>query len=263
LGELDYLAGTWKATIQQDGEERIQYLIFRKRPDLNALAQWTYQVHPETKQLQQVVFGFLGMPSRTGQIQGLVFSSDGLVAETMGTLKGEELYLKGFGTMANGARVSADITYRIGEEGTLIQDWADMMAPRGHLPEGMRREFTKIDAGQRDLFREGQIVAPESVELDASLTPLSHLLGRWQGIDADGNVQHAQYWHRRAMGRWLVERWRLGNGNSGMNVTGIDPATGRLTLWAVTRGVIGRVGHWDVLDGNTVGQVQGQNRLNR
>lgn len=263
LDQIEHFVGTWKTTIQEDGEEQTQYLIFRQRPELNALAQWTFNVDSESRQLQEATFGFLGMPNRTGQIQGLVFRSDGLVAETMGTLKDQELYVKGFGTMANGARVSADIHYRLDADGRLVQNWTDLMTPWGHLTEGMKREFTKIDAGMRDLFREQHIIAPENVELDPSLAPLSHLVGRWQARDADGNVQHDQIWQPRVMGRWLAERWRMGNGNSGINVTGIDPATGRLTLWVITRGVIGRFGHWDILSDNTVGQVQGQNRLTR
>ncbi len=263
LDDLGHFVGTWKATINENGEQRIQYLIFVNRPELNALAQWTFNVHPESKQLDQVIFGFVGIPRRTNQIQGLVFSSNGLVAETMGTLEGKELYMKGYGTMANGVRVSADVAYKLDGDGRLIQNWTDMMSPMGHLAEGMTREFTKVDANINGLFRDGEIVAPDTVELDAALKPLSHLAGHWQSIDADGNVQHDLHWQGRGLGRWLVERWILGNGRRGKNITGLDPATGQMTLWAVSRDNIGRVGRWDVVDDNTVGQVQGLSRINR
>ena len=48
-----------------------------------------------------------------------------------------------------------------------------------------------------------------------------------------------------------------------MNISGVDPATGRLTLWSINAQVIGRTGHWEILDENTVGQVQFGNRLTR
>ena len=181
LDQLEHLVGTWKATVTEDGQQRIQYLIFRARPDLNALAQWVFSVNSDSKQLEQVVFGFIGMPSRTNQIQGLVFTSDGMVAETMGTLKDKVLHMKGYGTLSSGARVSADIAYDIDSAGKLIQNWTDMMAPWGHSPEGERREFTKIDEGMRSLFRDGHIVAPQNVELTGPLARLGHLVGRWEG----------------------------------------------------------------------------------
>ena len=263
LDDLDQLVGIWKTTIEQDEGEQIRFLTFRKHPDLNALSQRIFDVDPESKQLQRVTFGYVGIPLRTGQIQGLVFTSDGLVAETIGILKEQVLYLKGFGTMADGTRGAADISYRINDDGTLVQEWTNMVGPTVDLPESITREFVKVDAEPMSLFRDGHIVAPENVEPAASLAALSHLLGHWQSVDAEGTVQHDQFWRPWGMGRWLAERWRLANGNSGINISGVDPATGRLTLWSINRRVIGRVGHWEVLNDNTVGQVQGGNRLDR
>ena len=68
LDELEHLVGVWKATIDVDGQQRTEYLMFRKRDDLNALAQVSFTVHPENKQIEQAVFGFIGIPGRNRQI---------------------------------------------------------------------------------------------------------------------------------------------------------------------------------------------------
>ncbi len=263
LDALRHLVGVWTTSIEQNQDEPIQYLVFREQPELNALAQWTYYVDPESKQVQQAVFGYLGIPLRTGQIQGVLFSSDGWVAEMLGRQDDQVLFVKGFGTMADGTRASADVRYTLNEDDRLVQEWTDILSPSADSPERMSKEFTKVDVPPMSLFRDGQIIAPESDDLAASLAPLRHLIGHWQSRDTAGTVQHDQLWQPRGMGHWLEERWRLANGNSGINISGIDPVTGRLTLWSINRNVIGRVGHWEVLNDTTVGQVQRGDRLDR
>jgi len=46
-------------------------------------------------------------------------------------------------------------------------------------------------------------------------------------------------------------------------VTGIDPSSGRLTMWSIGKNGFARSGGWDFISNNVTGQRQGNNRLIR
>ena len=50
---------------------------------------------------------------------------------------------------------------------------------------------------------------------------------------------------------------------AGINITGIDPSNGRLTMWSVGKNGFQRRGGWDFISDNVTGQQQGNNRLIR
>jgi hypothetical protein len=259
LDDLSGLAGTWKATIDSGGEELVQYSVYRVREDLNALTQTILTVNPETKVVERSGFGFIGIPRRTNQIQGLYFESTGLWAETIGTLTDNGLLLEGFGTLPNARRLAATLEYEFGEDQLKVK-WSNLVSPQGRNTEGYEVVNSRLDyASGRELARgEGLQPSNRGNSLDESLSPLQNLLGNWNAEEG-----HNLSWRPRASGRWIQESWQLPNGLAGLNVSGLDPTTGQLTLWAAGRNMIGRTGYWNVLDDNVLAQTQVASRLVR
>ena len=61
----------------------------------------------------------------------------------------------------------------------------------------------------------------------------------------------------------MVEYWNFADGGAGVNVSGVDPLTGELALWSIGKNFMGKIGRWDELDKNVLGQVEGSSRLVR
>ncbi|MSU85822.1 MAG: hypothetical protein EXS21_12070 [Pedosphaera sp.] len=99
----------------------------------------------------------------------------------------------------------------------------------------------------------------------SQLAPLKRLLGHWQVKDSTGKEELNCNFFYRGGKKWLVETYRFAGagGSAGVNVSGIDPLTGQLALWSVGENFIGKIGRWDELDKNVLGQVQHGSRLVR
>ena len=97
----------------------------------------------------------------------------------------------------------------------------------------------------------------------SQLAPMKRLLGHWQVKDSNGKEELNCHFQYVGNARWMVEFFKFPGGGAGLNVSGVDPLTGELALWSVGKNFMGKIGRWDELDKNVLGQVQGSSRLVR
>ena len=197
------------------------------------------------------------------QVQGLVISSTGVVGEALGGITEEGMFAHGRAAIPGGGRAAASIRW-IFDEDKFTAIFSDLVGPEGYLPMEMRNEFEKLDyETMREMFQgEGlQMNPPEG--LGPGLAPLARVLGRWVVEGSDGEPELTIRFNPTARRRWIAERWRFRDGSGGLNISGVDPSSGRLGLWTVSSNFIGPAGRWDVLSDTELGQVQGRARLVR
>lgn len=257
-------AGFWKTTRETpDGQERLVFEWHRYAPELDAVVHWAAQVDPESKEVVSVDLRYFGVRGEQKQVQGLVISSSGMVAEALGGVTEEGMFAHGHGAIPGGGRIAANVRWIFAED-KFTAIFTDLVGPEGYLAAEMREEFEKLDySNMREMF-EGEGLRLEPPDNPApGLAPLARVLGRWEVAGSDGETQLEIRFRYGARKRWILERWSVGNGGGGLNLSGIDPASGRLALWSVNGGFIGRYGHWDILSDTRLGQVQGRARLVR
>ncbi len=171
------------------------------------------------------------------------------------------------GTSTNGL-MSGVIKTKYSEGGGVIDETVENFIINGtHVESTPVNTFHKLDrVTASELFDNGDIVLPKEVELFEP--KLERLLGSWESKNKEGKVTLKISWNKWAMGKLLIEHFTFLNekgewSNGGMNVTGLDPASGRITLWSIRKNGFARSGGWDFISDDTTGQRQGNNRLIR
>ena len=171
------------------------------------------------------------------------------------------------GTSTNGL-VSGVIKTGYSKDGRTISETVeDFISDGTHVLSSPVNTFHKLDeVTASELFESGEIILP--TESKFFEPKLERLLGNWESKDNDGKVILKISWNAWAMGNLLIEYFTFLNekgelANKGMNVTGIDPASGRITMWSIGKNGFGRSGGWDFISDNITGQRQGNNRLIR
>ena len=144
---------------------------------------------------------------------------------------------------------------------TISETVEDFISDGTHVLSSPVNTFHKLDGvTASELFESGEIILP--TESKFFEPKLERLLGNWESKDNDGKVILKISWNAWAMGNLLIEYFTFLNekgelANKGMNVTGIDPASGRITMWSIGKNGFGRSGGWDFISDNITGQRQG------
>ena len=267
LEDLERFEGIWKSEYKNEqGIDVITYWMHVINDDVGVMMSFNFTVNAETKEIDDWFRGFVGVNQTEQQFDALYFSADGWVGEA--TMVPTDT---GFVTdlrvgLPDKSHFSMTVTTTLQSDMQMKQSWADIIYSGMYASEGPVRHSSKIDRSFRELVESGQIVFPEDSESPEQLAPLARLEGNWESSGAEG-PSHKLRWRLRVGSRWLVEQFRIANGEEvtgiGINVSGIDPITEQLSLWRVNRNGLGRIGTWDVISDQTLGQVQGNYRIIR
>lgn len=266
LSDLSGTEGIWKSEFNDaEGNDRVAYDMRWLNEPYQVMRHVRVTVNPKTKTPVEMWAGFVKVDPSQQQFEGLYFSTAGWVGETSGvpTDNGHVIHVSITGT--NRSRFHMTVHERRESDTAFTSSSKSILYGGRFIEGGEVQRFTKVDQTFRELMDNGAIVFEEVAEPIEALAPLSRLLGRWQSADRAGTTSHDLRWSLRMDKKWLIERWRVGgeSGSGGFNVSGVDPATGMLTLWSISSDFMGKIGRWDVISDTVLGQVQGDARLIR
>ena len=189
---------------------------------------------------------------------------------SVGLFNGSLNLIRFQGVNTNNIIFSGTIKKEISEDGaTSHETWSDLIFNGNYIESTPKRENRKLDVTHlRSLFQNGAILLPENAETAEFAQPFKKLIGRWERKNKDGSDALKIRWRMSGMGKLLIENFTFFNekgeeGQSGINATGIDPASGRITMWSIGKNGFRRSGGWDFISDNVTGQRQGNNRLIR
>lgn len=263
LADLSRWDGVWKAQgTHESGEAWISYAVYRKMQAPEVLTVFSYGVDPKSKKVLNSFFGYVGVDPSTNQFTGLYFSDEGWVSRALLVPTGRGVVYQVDTILTNYVRTAATLFEEWESDTVTTMTWKNILENGTFLAQGKPARFVKMSESMRDLRESGAIVFPTDNEPISALAPLKRLAGRWEGKDASGSTYNLA-WSWRGSGRWLVERWRISESLSGINVTGIDPSSGLLGLWIIAANDRGLYGTWHLISDNTLGQVEGEVRLLR
>ena len=263
--------GVWLAeSTNTEGEKINHYSWYGYVDELELGRDIHLDVNAETKKLISSLHVYTTVNESGKQTGSIFFNSEGNVGTSVGLINGNTQIIRFQGVNTNNIIFSGTIKKHFSEDGLKShQTWNDLVFNGNYVESTPKRENHKLDADNlRSLFREEKILPPDERKTAFFLEPLEKLVGRWEMKDKDGNVALKIRWQVRNMGRTLVESWAFLNeegkqGAGGVNVTGMDPASSRLTMWSIGKEGFVRSGGWDFISDNVTGQRQGNNRLIR
>ena len=264
-------SGVWFAeSINTEGEKINNYSWFWYVDELELGRGVHFNVNAETKKLISSLHVYTVVNESGKQTESLFFNSEGNVGTSVGLFNGNTNIIRFQGVNTNNIIFSGTIKKELSEDGLKSHEtWSDLIFNGNYVESTSKREHTKLEAtNMQPLFEEGKILRPEETKTADFLVPFEKLIGRWEMKNEKGDVALKIRWRRSGRGRLLVEYFSFfdekGNqGNSGLNVSGIDPSSGRLTMWSIGKGGFRRSGGWDLISENVTGQRQGNNRLIR
>ena len=200
----------------------------------------------------------------------LIFNSYGDVGTAVGLINGNKSIIRFQGVNTNNIIFSGTIKKELSEDGLKSHEtWNELIINGNYVESTPKRENHILgDTNLMSLFQNGEITSPVEKETVDFLKPLEKLIGRWELKNEKNNVTYKFQWRLSAMESLLVEKYDYINEKSeisggGINITGIDPSSGRLTMWSVGKIGFRRRGGWDFISDNVTGQRQGNNRLIR
>ena len=267
LKDLSRYEGVWKREFKnQEGKPRINYMY--NRIDTNTALMRSFQlgVDPDSFEVKWSGTGWTALSPSGENFQALGFGSNGQVFETVKTPKNGRFLHQTMGTGTNGAhflytRVEeflSDTEIRFTFMNVTTNGTFTEQVDEGNFKKTNRSSFEDLVEHKELVFGNWNKNQPIS-----QLAPMKRLLGHWQVKDSDG--KEGLHCHFRYVGnaRWMVEFFKFSGGDAGFNVSGVDPLTGQLALWSVGKNFMGKIGRWDELNKNVLGQVQGGSRLVR
>ena len=264
-------SGVWFAeSINTEGEKINNYSWFWYVDELELGRGVHFNVNAETKKLISSLHVYTVVNKSGKQTESLFFNSEGNVGKSVGLFNGNTNIIRFQGVNTNNIIFSGTIKKDLSEDGLKSHEtWSNLIFNGNYVESTPKREHTKLEAtNMQPLFEEGKILRPEETKTADFLDPFEKLIGRWEMKNEKGDAALKIRWRRSGRGRLLVEYFSFfdekGNqGNSGLNVSGIDPSSGRLTMWSIGKGGFRRSGGWDLISENVTGQRQGNNRLIR
>ena len=263
--------GVWLAeSTNAEGEIIHHYSGYRYVDELELGRGIHLNVSAETKKLISALHVYTTLNESGKQTESIFFNSEGNVGTSVGLIKGNTNIIRFQGVNTNNIIFSGTIKKQFSEDGLKSHEtWHDLIFNGNYVESTPKRENRKLDTDNlRSLFQEEKILLPDERKTAVFFEPLEKLIGRWEMKDEDGNVALKIRWQMRNMGRTFVESWAFFNEEgeqsaNGINVTGMDPASGRLTMWSIGKEGFNRSGGWDFISENVTGQRQGNNRLIR
>jgi len=264
-------SGVWLSESTNTEGEKINNYSWYWHVDELELARGVHlAVNSETKKLISTLHVYTSVNESGKQTESLFFNSEGNVGTSVGIFNGNVNLIRFQGVNTNNIIFSGTIRKELSEDGeTSNETWSDLIFNGNYVVSTPKREHKKLEATNlRPLFQEGKILPAEEANTAKFLEPFQKLIGRWEMKNKDGDVALKIQWRMSGIGRILIENWAFFNekgeqGVGGVNVTGIDPSSGRLTMWSVGKNGFSRSGGWDFISDNVTGQRQGNNRLIR
>jgi len=264
-------SGTWLSeSTNTEGEKFNNYSGYWYVDELELARGVHLNVNAATKKLISALHVYTSVNESGKQTESLLLNSNGDVGTSVGLFNGSLNLIRFQGVNTNNITFSGTIKKELSEDGaTSHETWSDLIFNGNYVESTPKREIRKLDGTDlRSLFQNGEILPPENVETAKFAEPFQKLIGRWQSKNKDGNVALKIRWRMSGMGKLLIENFTFFNekgeeGNSGINATGIDPASGQITMWSIGKNGFRRSGGWDFISDDTTGQRQGNNRLIR
>ena len=264
-------SGTWfSESTNTEGEKFNNYSGYWYVDELELARGVHLNVNAATKKLISALHVYTSVNESGKQTESLLLNSNGDVGTSVGLFNGNLNLIRFQGVNTNNITFSGTIKKELSEDGaTSHETWSDLIFNGNYVESTPKREIRKLDGTDlRSLFQNGEILPPENVETAKFAEPFQKLIGRWESKNKDGNVALKIRWRMSGMGKLLIENFTFFNekgeeGNSGINATGIDPASGQITMWSIGKNGFRRSGGWDFISDDTTGQRQGNNRLIR
>jgi hypothetical protein len=268
---LDRELGVWHAeSTNADGEKLNNYSRFWRIDELDVSRSVHLAVNSKTKKLKSTLHVFSTVSKSGKQTESLFFNSEGNVGRAVGIINGNFIINRIQGVNTNNIIFSGTLKKELSKDGMSSHEtWNDMIFNGNYLESTPKREYKKLEATSlMQLFQEEKILRSADIKPAKFLSPFQQLLGRWEMKNKDGNVGLKIRWRLSGMGKLLVERYNNLNENSeitggGINISGIDPSSGRLTMWSIDKTGFLRRGGWDFISDKVTGQRQNNYRLIR
>lgn len=268
LKDLSRYEGVWKTERKdQAGKPQLSYRQNRIHTNTALMSSVEINLDPESREVTSAQVGWVGLSRSGEQFYALTFSSGGWVAESVKVPKSGGFVNQVSATLTNGSRFTFTGVDDFLSDTELRSTWVNVIGGGTFTEQGRVTTSKKTDRSSiADLVEHKELVIDNKwrdLQPLAQLAPLKRLLGHWQVKDSAGKEELNCWFDYRGGKKWLVERWDFGGGNAGLNISGIDPLTGNLTLWSIGRDFMGKTGRWDELSKDVLGQVQGGFRIVR
>jgi hypothetical protein len=262
-------SGTWfSESTNAEGKKVNNYSYLYYIDELEKLRSIHLSVDTETKKLISTLHIFTGINKTGNQTEAIFFSSNGSVGKSTGIFNGNKNLIRFQGVNTNNIIFSGTLKKEVSDDGnTIHQTRLNYISNGKYIEASPAIERKKLDKSIMELFQEETILPSDNRNSPPFAKQFENLIGNWEMKNEDGDALNIS-WRMRGIGRILVENWAFFNekgeqGAGGVNVTGIDPSSGRLTMWSIGKNGFARSGGWDFISDNVVGQRQGNNRLIR
>ena len=264
-------SGVWHSeSTNTEGEKINNYSWFWEVNELDVFRSVHLAVDSKTKKVKSTLHVFTTVSNSGKQTESLFFNSEGNVGTAVGIFNGNFIINRIQGVNTNNIMFSGTLKKELSEDGMKSHEtWNDMIYNGNYLESTPKREYKKLEVTSlMSLFQEGKIQRSAEIETAKFLVPFQKLIGRWEMKNKDGDVELKIRWRMSGMGRLLVEQYNYLNENNeitggGINISGIDPSSGRLTMWSIDKTGFQRRGGWDFISEKVTGQRQNNYRLIR
>ena len=229
---------------------------------------WSFQLglDPDSLEVKWSSTGWTGLSPSGENFHGLGFASGGQVFEMVHIPKRGKFLYQMMGTGTNGSHwfytqvqeFLSDTEIRVTQMNVTTNGTFTEQVREGNFKKTNRSSFDDLVQHKELVLGNWNKNQPVS-----QLAPMKRLLGHWQVKDSNGKEELHCHFRYVGNGRWLLESFKFPGGGAGVNVSGIDPLTGQLALWSIGKNFMGKIGRWDELDKNVLGQVEGSWRLVR
>jgi len=264
-------SGVWfSESTNTEGEKINNYSWYWHVDELELGRGVHFNVNAETKKLISSLHVYTVVNESGKQTESLFFNSEGNVGTSVGLFNGNTNIIRFQGVNTNNIIFSGTIKKELTEDGLKSHEtWNDLIFNGNYVESTPKRENRKlIDTNLMSLFQNGEIISPAEKETVDFLKPLEKLIGRWEMKNEKENFTRIIQWRLSGMGSLLVEKFDYINekneiSGGGINITGIDPSSGRLTIWSVGKNGFQRRGGWDFISDKVTGQRQNNSRIIR
>ena len=264
-------SGVWfSESTNTEGEKINNYSWYWHVDELELGRGVHFNVNAETKKLISSLHVYTVVNESGKQTESLFFNSEGNVGTSVGLFNGNTNIIRFQGVNTNNIIFSGTIKKELTEDGLKSHEtWNDLIFNGNYVESTPKRENRKlIDTNLMSLFQNGEIISPAEKETVDFLKPLEKLIGRWEMKNEKENFTRIIQWRLSGMGSLLVEKFDYINekneiSGGGINITGIDPSSGRLTIWSVGKNGFQRRGGWDFISDKVTGQRENNTRLIR
>jgi len=264
-------SGVWfSESTNTEGEKINNYSWYWHVDELELGRGVHFNVNADTKKLISSLHVYTVVNESGKQTESLLFNSEGNVGTSVGLFNGNTNIIRFQGVNTNNIIFSGTIKKELTEDGLKSHEtWNDLIFNGNYVESTPKRENRKlIDTNLMSLFQNGEIISPAEKETVDFLKPLEKLIGRWEMKNEKENFTRIIQWRLSGMGSLLVEKFDYINekneiSGGGINITGIDPSSGRLTIWSVGKNGFQRRGGWDFISDKVTGQRQNNSRIIR